>query len=322
MRIFITGITGFVGSHLADLLVRSGDEVIGTSRDGRWRYGVSEETRRGIPVRPWDIADTAPTEMVDWLIDFQPDAVIHLAGASVPADCGSVEPNAVAISSNVEGTKSVLDLVQRCQIQPHFVHASSCHVYPPSPDRESKVSEMDKVGPANGYGKSKLESERICLESHQHLGLPLTIVRGFQHTGPRQEARMLLPEWTLQAVQGSDCLQVRCLNTQLDLMDVRDTVAIYANLAKLSEGQGVLNVGCGVGTHGRDILNALRDVAGRDLGVQSKHTASRFNPLADVSRLHEVLNLQPQFSLRDTVQATWDFWTDLENQRNDAGQPE
>ena len=133
---------------------------------------------------------------------------------------------------------------------------------------------------------------------------------------------MLLPEWTLQAVRGSDCLQVRCLNTHLDLMDVRDTVAIYADLARRVEGAGILNVGCGVATRGGDILNALREVAGRDLAVESQQAGARYNPLADVSRLCGVLDFRPQFSLLDTVQATWEFWTKVVENRIDAGQLE
>ncbi len=320
MRVFITGVTGFVGSHLADLLVRNGDEVAGTSRDGCWRYGVSETTRNAVPVLAWNIADSANGEMVDWLVRFRPDAVIHLAGASVPADCGAVEPNALAVSSNVDGTKFVLELLQRSQVQPHFVHASSCHVYLPVPDRESIVSELAAVGPVNGYGKAKFESERLCLEAQQQSGLPLTIVRGFQHTGPRQAARMLLPEWTLQTVQGLDCLKVRCLNTHLDLMDVRDTVAVYAELARRNEGQGILNVGCGRSTNGHEILDALREVSGRDLRVETQQTGPRFNPLADISRLRQVLDFQPQFSLLETVRATWEFWGQVIQNSVEAGQ--
>ena len=308
MRFFITGITGFVGSHLADLFVRNGDEVRGTSQMGQWRSEIPVATRKSVSLRSWDISQQASSDLLTWFADYCPDAVIHLAGASIPADCGAIEPNDLAIRSNVEGTRSLLDLIERADLSPHFIHASSCHVYPHPSRQTPPVRETDEVAPTNGYGKTKLESERICAAYQQRLKMPLTIVRGFQHTGARQAARMLLPEWTLQVMQGSECLKVRCLNTQLDLMDVRDTVAIYAQLAMMAEGQGIVNLGCGVPTHGSEIAAAIRAVSGREFTIESDQPGPRFNPLADTERLCRIVRLEPRVGLVDTVQATWEFW--------------
>ena len=140
MRVLITGVTGFVGSHLADHLVDAQVPAIGTSYEGRWRFGVGQSTRDSVPVRRWDITQPANDEFVAWVNEFDPAVVFHLAGASVPADCGGEEPNQHAVATNVRGTVNVLDLVGRLQSTPHVVVASSCHVYKTEPHHFHRVA--------------------------------------------------------------------------------------------------------------------------------------------------------------------------------------
>jgi GDP-4-dehydro-6-deoxy-D-mannose reductase len=114
VRAFITGISGFVGGHLASILANLGDQVAGVSREGCWPADLEEPMRNaGIPPPlAWDIADAPSAAVRRFVADFRPDVVYHLAALSIPEDCGGGGvPSPEALAINVEGTLRVARLV-------------------------------------------------------------------------------------------------------------------------------------------------------------------------------------------------------------------
>ncbi len=92
----ITGITGFVGGHLAEHLAAQGDAVIGSARNRVWRSGVPASVLEAAPVLAWDITQPPEDDFVEQVAAFQPDHIFHLAGISVPGDCGDWAPTDAA----------------------------------------------------------------------------------------------------------------------------------------------------------------------------------------------------------------------------------
>jgi GDP-4-dehydro-6-deoxy-D-mannose reductase len=105
VKAFVTGITGFAGTHLAEHLLNCGDEVLGCSRSGAWKREAPAQLTTGVKLLAWDVAAAASPEVVGQLQRFRPDVIYHLAAISVPDACGTDEPNDQALAVNVEGTR-------------------------------------------------------------------------------------------------------------------------------------------------------------------------------------------------------------------------
>ena len=117
---------------------------------------------------------------------FGPEVIYHLAGLSVPRDCGGDEPAPVAVAVNVGGTGQVVRLAASLKSSPRVIFVSSCHVYAPVDPENPQVDESSPVGPAHAYGQTKWAAEREVRRAVEQDECDAVVVRSFQHTGPRQ----------------------------------------------------------------------------------------------------------------------------------------
>ena len=314
MRAFITGITGFAGSHLYEHLIECGDEVFGCSRNGVWRAGFSPEHAEDATILEWDVAQPLASEVKRYAAEFRPDCIYHLAAMSVPADCGGTEPSAEALAANVEGTRAVVDLALSLEPRPRVLLVSSCYVYSGVTSYDPTVHEESATEPGGGYGKSKLLAEQLLLEAAADAGFEGVVARVFQHTGPRQSPRMIVPEWARQFVRGANPIEVGSLDTYLDLTDVRDVVRAYRRLMECGESRHIYNVGSGVCLQSRSIFEKLR--AAHDPGRQAKEVAPghRQHPIADISKISDHTGWKPTIDLDRTLTDTLAFWQNQEKQ--------
>ena len=168
MKALITGITGFAGSHLAETLLASGDQVLGLTRQGHWPANLPTELATSIQLLKWDITEPASTELQAAIAQWQPDCCYHLAAVSIPADCGTTTPTPTALACNVAGTQHVIDLLTTLPQVPRFLLTSSNHVYAPVNPLDSVVSEEAVANPESAYGKTKLAAEAIVLQAVQN----------------------------------------------------------------------------------------------------------------------------------------------------------
>jgi len=308
VRAFITGITGFAGSHLYEHLIDCGDKVLGCSRQGAWRAGFSPENAEDATILEWDVSLAMPEPVKQVVAEFRPDCIYHLAAMSVPADCGRGEPTAEATAANVEGTRAIVDLALSLNPRPRVLLISSSYVYSNVTPETATVHEDAATEPAGGYGKSKLAAEDVLLEAARGSRIEGIVARVFQHTGPRQSPRMIVPEWARQFVRGVEPIEVGSLNTYLDLTDVRDVVRAYRRLIYVGESSGVYNVGSGVCLQSRSIFEKL--CAASDSNRHAKEVAPghRQHPIADISKIVKHTGWKPSIDLDQTLTDTLAFW--------------
>ncbi len=310
MKALITGVTGFAGGFLAEHLLARGEEVLGCSRSGRWPAWAGPELRR-LEVLNCDLGDAAGTDDAArrQVADFSPDCIYHLAALSVPVDCGTIEPTARAIEVNVGGTGRLLDLAARLPRKPRVLFISTSHVYGGATKEHHRLDETTPAAPHRAYGKTKWMAEQLAVRARSEHGLDVLIVRSFQHTGPRQEPRLMLPEWAVQFARGDEPVRVKHLNTWIDLSDVRDVVRAYRLLAELGDCNGVYNVGSGVARRTGDILEVLRRLAGPNREIVEQQPGQvRWDPVADVRRLQAATGWRPEIELEKTVGDTLEYW--------------
>ncbi len=309
MRAFITGVTGFAGSHLAEQLLANGDEVLGSSLRGQWPHGVPATVRRAVSMFSWDLTAGADEVTRQIVSEFRPDVVFHLAAISVPSECGTIEPTQQALGSNVGGTRAVTELCHTLAARPRVLLASSCHVYAPVPLESPVVTEDAPLAPQRAYGKTKLLAEQEFCRAIQEEELDGVIARSFQHAGPRQSQRMILPDWVRQfAISDDEPIRVGCLDTYLDLTDVRDICRAYRRLAVDGQRGNVYNVGSGICRRSGDLLEIIQQCAGSRREVIELQPGHRQHPIADISRLTQLTGWKPEIPLEQTVTDTLSYW--------------
>ncbi|HET6883063.1 MAG TPA: NAD-dependent epimerase/dehydratase family protein [Pirellulales bacterium] len=310
MRAFITGITGFAGGFLAEHLMSCGDDVSGCSRRGEWPDWAGDDLH-GVKPTAWDVGENASDEIRSAVTDFAPDCIYHLAALSVPSDCGGTEPTERALEVNVRGTERVLDLAASLPRPPRVVFVSTSHVYGKGTKERPYFDERTPPGPQRAYGKTKLMAEEAVRRAVVKRGLDAVIARAFQHTGPRQEPRLMLPEWAQQAARpANDHIQIKHPDTWVDLTDVRDVVRAYRLLAQRGESGESYNVGSGVARLARDIAGMLVKLAGpsKKLIEPQPRPPEKFDPIADIRRLQAATGWQPGIALETTIRDTLEYW--------------
>ncbi|MGC3969550.1 MAG: NAD(P)-dependent oxidoreductase [Pirellulales bacterium] len=303
MKALITGISGFVGSHLAEHLLAAGDAVLGATRDGDRPEFLAGE----VGIVAWDMAThDASGAIFDAVQTFAPDVIYHLAAMSIPQDCGTAEPSAMAEALNVGGVRRVLELAEKLAKRPRVVFTSSSHVYAVEPSRMI-VAETAPLLPRNAYGRTKLAAEQLC-ETAVRGGTDVVVVRSFAQAGPRQDPRLMLAEWARQFAGNESEIHVGNLHVTVDVVDVHDSVRALRVLALEGESGAIYNVGSGRATTTGELFQLLRSAAGDERPVVERDQTPRFDPIADVSKLTARTGWRPAVSSAEMVASVWEYW--------------
>jgi GDP-4-dehydro-6-deoxy-D-mannose reductase len=307
----ITGLPGFAGGFLAQHLLECGDAVLGCSPDGSWERNSPAELRDRVELVAWELGSPAeiPAEARRRIVRSRPDWIFHLAGLSVPDDCGREHTTPEATAVNVGGTRRVMELVASFGWPCRVLFVSSSHVYAPVDRQQPRVDENAPLGPDRGYGRTKLEAEREVRLAVDRAGCDAVIARSFQHTGPRQNSRMMLPQWVEQFVRGgAEPIEVHTRDAVVDVTDVRDVVRAYRLLAEHGRRGEVYNVGSGVPRRTGDIIDMLHAVADPTRPIVETRPGFKQDPIADVTRLTQTTGWTPDIPIRQTVADTLAWW--------------
>ena len=308
LRVLITGITGFAGSHLAEQLVSRGDEVHGLAHERPpFRNLAAVEGR--VRIHEGDI--TRLEDVQGALAGSRADAVVHLAGIAVPT-LASADPVA-AVRINVLGTAAVLSAVEQ-HPKTRLVLASSADVYG-APDRVP-VDEDAPVRPGNVYAATKVAAEALTRELAARHGAPIVILRPANQNGPRQHPGLAASAFAKQiaeaeaGIAGAVVRHGR-LDAQRDFLDVRDMARAYAAALDLGES-GTFNVGTGRAVAIGEILETL--IALARIPVRAELDPSRVRGgeptriALDATRFRQKTGWSPRIALADSLRDTLDFW--------------
>lgn len=267
MRALITGGAGFIGSHLAELLLGRDHQVtiVDNLVTGRAENLRHLEGRAGLEF----ISDTVLNEERMRTLVPQHDVVFHLAAAVGVR--WVIENPLLAIHTNIRATEIVLEAAAKTNTK--VLIASTSEVYGKN-EKDSLSEDDDSVIGSTQitrwlYANTKATDEFLALAYYRDRGLPVVIVRFFNTVGPRQTGRygMVVPRFVRQALAGEpitvhgDGNQTRCFT------DVRDSVRATADLAQLPAAVGqVFNIG-----NPREIsIRGLAELVIRMTGSQSE----------------------------------------------------
>lgn len=299
MRALVTGASGFVGRYLVERLRADEAEIFaaGGPHDGDSLF-------------PIDLLDADTLHAAFDLA--QPEVVFHLAAqAFVPR---AIEAPAETYETNVIGTANVLAALRawrdRNKRDVRLVFVSSAEVYGVQPPQVMPLLESCAPNPGNPYAASKAAAEALVLGEVRSFGVDAVITRAFNHIGPGQNERFVVPSFAAQlatiAHGGEPVLHAGNLEPRRDFLDVRDVVDAYAALARDGKRGEIYNVCSGSAISVREILGELIRIA--HVPVEVRDDPARMRP-SDVpvlygsnEKLRDSTGWSPRIPLRQTLQ--------------------
>jgi GDP-4-dehydro-6-deoxy-D-mannose reductase len=241
MRVLVTGVSGFVGRHLAAALRAGGHEVHGLGlQPAPPELGLAAD----------HTADLARvTEVEAALAASAPDAVVNLAGQASAAR--SFEDPSETFRVNTAGALTLLEAVRRRCPRARVLMVGSGEAYGPQPEG-SLVGESVPFRPVSPYALSKAAADSGGAAFAKAHGLDVVRTRSFAHSGPGQDARFVIPAFAqqiarIEAGNGEPVLRVGNLQVTRDISDVRDVAEAYRALLERGVSGAAYNVCRGEG---------------------------------------------------------------------------
>lgn len=306
MRVLITGAGGFVGSHLIELLERDHTDITAWLRPG------TQPLVRGQRVQWIDIEMHNRDAVARAVADSAPAEIYHLAG--VPHVGNSWEHTHETFAGNVLATHHLFDGLRRASLRPRVLISSSAFVYEP---RDRALTEQDVIRPNSPYGTSKVAQEMLGVRAWEDDGIPALVARSFNHVGPRQAPSFVASSIARQIAEievgrKSPTLSMGNLDSERDIMDVRDTVRAYRAMMQSARPGIAYNVCSGIRVPIRRLLTVMTAKARVPIAIEQD--PARFRPndtplvLGDRSRLESDTGWTPQIPLEQTVEDLIAYW--------------
>lgn len=320
-RVFITGITGMVGSHLADFLLAHTDwQIYGLCR---WRSPLENIAHLLPRINAADRVHLLYGDLRDYLsiheaIDkARPDYVFHLAAQSYPKT--SFEAPLDTLETNVQGTAHVLEALRKRQ-SPCVVHVcSSSEVFGRVPKEKLPIGEECTFHPASPYAISKVGTDLLGRFYAEAYGMTVMTTRMFTHSGPRRgdvfaESTFAKQIAMIEAGQIAPVVRTGNLQSLRTFADVRDAVRAYYLLVTVNPIAGAYyNIGgtytCTVG----QMLEALLSMS-TTKGIRVETDPGRLRPIdadlqvPDTAKFHSVTGWRPEIPFEQTMRDLLEYW--------------
>jgi GDP-4-dehydro-6-deoxy-D-mannose reductase len=270
MRLLITGITGFVGSHMAEYALAQGAEVIGSAR---WRSRTEniEHLRGKIQLVECDLRDTSSVRRL--LAVSRATHIIHLAAQSFVG--ASWHTPLETLSTNTTGQLNLLEGIRELPTAPRFLVIGTSEEYGLVYPDEIPIAETNQLRPLSPYAVSKVAQDLMGFQYFKSYGLPIIRSRAFNHEGPRRGDVFVTSNFAKQIVEIEAGLRkpvmfVGDLKPRRDYSDVRDIVRGYWILLDRGEPGEVYNLCSGRSWTIQQVLDFyLREARVKDIRVET-----------------------------------------------------
>ena len=314
-KILITGATGFAGSHLVDLLLKSNDQIFGTFYSETSLSNL--ENKEKIKLLKTDLTKK---DQVKLLIEkVKPDYLYHLAALTAPMS--SFEDPSETFINNVISELNILEELRRNNLKKTKVLiASSAEVYGNVSKENLPISENVPLNPTNPYAVSKIAQDFLGRQYFLSYGLSIIRVRPFNHIGPKQSPNFVVSSFAKKIVdiekgRKDPVLNVGNLNAKRDFTDVRDVVKAYRMILDKGELGEVYNIGSGKSYKISEILNMLLSFSKTKIEIKVDKSLLRpiDNPelVCDFKKICKITGWKPEIALQTTLYDTLDYWRSI-----------
>jgi len=315
MRVLVTGIDGFVGSHVAEFLLTIPTvEVFGTVFDPALIFNI-KKIEHSLSLHTVNLIDLDRT--VRLIEQIKPDRIIHLAGqAFVPT---AFSDPVSTFQANIMGGINVLEAARmlslKTSVNPSVLVVSTGEVYG-KVDR-LPITEDFPLSPNNPYAASKASIDLIAQQYRASFGLSVVVVRPFNHVGPRQNPLFVCSDFGKQFAEIAVAkrppeLHVGNIHAQRDFTDVRDVVKAYWLLLERSAPEIVYNVCSNKPIAIETLLSMFQEIAGFKVSIISESQRMRSYDVPVVigsyDRLKEATGWAPSIPINKTLADVYEYW--------------
>ena len=317
MKVLITGITGFAGSHLAEYILEHhpGVEVYGIRR---WRSRIEnvEHLLDKIQIVECNIVDSSSVKAL--IADVRPDKIFHLAAQSfVPS---SWNAPAESLTTNILGQLNIFEALRESKLMDTWVQiACSSEEYGMVYPHEIPIRETNPLRPLSPYAVSKVTQDVLAYQYFMSYGIKAVRTRGFNHTGPRRGEVFVCSNFSKQVVEierkkRPPVLYVGNLEARRDFTDVRDMVRAYWLSIEKCEPGDVYNICTGSSVSIQDLLQLV--LSHTNLEIEVRQDPSRLRPSdvplleGDCSKFQQATGWKPEIPFRQTLSDIMDYWRD------------
>lgn len=316
MRCIVTGVAGFVGSHLAERLLADGHEVCGIDAFiDYYDRSIKEQNLEG--PRSWQRFNFVEGNLID--LPLYPllagvDWIFHQAAqAGVRASWG--EEFMRYTECNVLATQKLLETALRVGGIKRIVYASSSSVY--GDTSVLPIVEDAPLHPFSPYGVTKLAAEHLCTLYHHNFGLPTVSLRYFTVYGPRQRPDMAFHRFC-KAILAHEPIRIYDDGFQTrDFTYISDIIEANIRAATSDDAIGhVMNIAGGSRVTLQNVIKILQDVSSSIIKVsfEEKQHGDVRHTFASTERAQRLLGYHPRFSLAEGLANNFDFTRSLYKQ--------
>lgn len=319
-RVLITGITGFVGSHLADYILDVLDEDIDIFGLVRWRSPLDniKDIASRIYLELGDLEDMG--SLIRILEETMPDAIFHLAAqsyvtASFLAPVSTLLPNIIGTCNLLEAVRI---LREKNGYDPVVHICSSSEVYGQVEKMNIPITEDCPFNPASPYAVSKVGEDMLAYQYFKSWGIQTIRTRAFTHTGPRRGEVFVVSTFAKQIAEIEkglcpEVVQVGNLGSIRTFMDARDIVKAYWLMVNTCPAGEVYNIaGNETMTIGEMLMKLIRLSTNKKIGIETD--SSRLRPsdvtlqVPSAEKFHSATGWEPEISLDTTLKDILDYW--------------
>lgn len=305
MRILITGVGGFVGSHLSR-------HIMQTIPEAELHGTILPGTREAASVTNYAFDLKDENAVHDLIARVQPEQIYHLAAQASPRL--SFSHPWETLENNIHAQLNIFQACIALNLKPRILVISSAEIYGTVRPDQQPVDEDTPLRPNNPYAVSKVAQDMLGLQYALSHRLSIIRARPFNHFGPGQSEGFVAPDFAMQiarieAQQQEPVIRVGNLSAERDFTDVRDVVRAYALLLEKGIAGEVYNIASGRSVSIQKLLDTLLSFSTRKITVQAD--PARLMPVetpvirGDAARLRETTGWKPAIpfeeSLRDVL---------------------
>jgi len=313
-RVFITGISGFAGSHLSEYLVKSDEyQVSGTYLTDESLVNISN-IKDKLNLIKIDLNDAKKVK--DAVRKIKPDLIFHLAAFPSPID-SFINP-VKTLTNNINIQVNVLEAIKNANLgNTKILVVSSADIYGMVSKEDLPISEETPFKPVNPYAVSKITQDFLGLQYFLSYNINIIRVRPFNHIGPRQSSNFVVSSFAkkIAEIEKGDMelvIKVGNLNAKRDFTDVRDMVYAYTLAIEKGTSGAVYNIGSGVSYKIQEILDKLLSFSKVKIKVELDQTLFRPGDEPELvcnnSKFVKLTGWKQKIPLDETLKDTLDYW--------------